>query len=114
MRTWKPYTEYEDSVILSCVQKNPQNLEKGFREAAQQLQGRTANGVEQRWHVHLKKKVEGFSLKSDSTEVVNRKNIPEKKELRGAEYHLDALVEILQAKRDTLDNVISTLKSIEL
>lgn len=114
MGTWKSYTEYEDSVILSCVQNNPQNLAKGFREAAQQLQGRTANGIEQRWHVHLKKKAEGFSLKSDSTEVVNRKNIPEKKELRGAEYHLNALVEILQAKRDTLDNVISTLKSIEL
>lgn len=114
MGTWKSYTEYEDSVILSCVQKNPQNLAKGFREAAQQLSGRSANGIEQRWHVHLKKRVKGFSLKSDSTEVVNRKNISEKKELREAEYHLNALVEILQAKRDTLDSIISTLKSIEL
>lgn len=114
MGTWKSYTEYEDSVILSFVQKNPQNLAKGFREAAQQLQGRSANGIEQHWHAHLKKGVKGFALKSDSTEVVNRKNIPEKKELRGAEYHLNALVEILQAKRDTLDTVISTLKSIEL
>lgn len=91
MGTWNPYTEYEDSVILSCVQKNPQH-----------------------WNTYLKKRVKGFSLKSDSTEVVNRKNIPEKKELRGAEYHLNALIEILQAKRDTLDTVISTLKSIEL
>lgn len=114
MGTWDSYTEYEDSVILSCVQKNPQNLAKGFREAAQQLQGRTANGIQQHWYTYLKKRVKGFSLKSDSTEVVNRKNISEKKELRGAEYHLNALVEILQAKRDTLDTVISTLKSIEL
>lgn len=47
MRTWKSYTEYEDSVILSYVQKNPQNLAKGFREAAQQLSKRSANGIEQ-------------------------------------------------------------------
>ena len=114
MGTWKSYTEYEDSVILSFVQKNPHNLAKGFREAVQQLSGRSANGIQQHWDTHLKKRVKGFSLKSDSTEVVNRKNISEKKELRGAEYHLNALVEILQAKRDTLDNVISTLKSIEL
>ena len=114
MGTWNPYTEYEDSVILSCVQKNPQNLEKGFKEAEQQLSGRTACGIQQRWYCYLKKGVKGFSLKSDSTEVINRKNMPVKKELRGAEYHLNALVEILQAKRDTLDTVISTLKSIEL
>ena len=113
MGTWKSYTEYEDSVILSCVQKNPQNLAKGFREASKIID-RTPNAIQQHWDVVLKKKVKGFSLKSDSTEIVNRKNIPEKKELRGAEYHLNALVEILQAKRDTLDTVISTLKSIEL
>lgn len=114
METWKFYTEYENSVILSCMQKNPQNLAKGFRKAAQQFQGRTANGIEQHWHNHLKKRVKGSSLKSDSIEVVNRKNISEKKELRGAEYHLNALVEILQTKKDTLDTVISTFKSIEL
>lgn len=108
------YSQYEDSVILEKVKENPQNLAKGFREAAQQLSGRSANGIQQHWDTYLKKRVKGFTLKSDSTEVVNRKNIPEKKELRGAEYHLNALVEILQAKRDTLDNVISTLKSIEL
>lgn len=114
MGTWKPYTEYEDSVILSCIQKSPQNLAKGFREAAQQLSERPAKGIEQHWNTHLKKKVKGFVLKSDSTEVVNRKNISEKNELHGAEWHLHSLLEILQAKRDTLDSVISTLKSVKL
>lgn len=107
------YSQYEDSVILEKVKENPQNLAEAFRQASKIID-RTPNAIQQHWDVVLKKKVKGFSLKSDSTEIVNRKNIPEKKELRGAEYHLNALVEILQAKRDTLDSIISTLKSIEL
>ena len=113
MNTVKKYTEYEDSVILEKIKENPQNLAESFRQASK-LIDRTPNAIQQHWDTYLKKRVKGFVLKSDSTEVVNRKNIPEKKELRGAEYHLNALVEILQAKRDTLDNVISTLKTIEL
>ena len=107
------YSQYEDSVILEKVKENPQNLAEAFRQASK-LIDRTPNAIQQHWDTYLKKRVKGFALKSDKTEVSNRKNMPVKKELRGAEYHLNALVEILQAKRDTLDNVISTLKSIEL
>lgn len=113
MNTVKKYTEYEDSVILEKIKENPQNLAESFRQASK-LIDRTPNTIQQHWDTYLKKRVKGFALKSDSTEVINRKNMPVKKELRGAEYHLNALVEILQAKRDTLDNVISTLKTIEL
>lgn len=114
MGTWKSYTEYEDSVILRMVEAYPHRMNSAFEKAAMMLSGRTVDGIRYHWHHSLKHKQPGFVLKSDSTEVVNRKNIPEKRELRGAEYHLNALVEILQAKRDTLDTVISTLKSIEL
>lgn len=114
MGTFQFYTKYEDSVILSFVSQNPENLAKAFRLAAQQLPGRTVAGIRYHWQYKLSGKERVFSVKSEKTELVNRKNIPEKKELRGAEYHLNALAEILQAKRDTLDTVISTLKSIEL
>lgn len=114
MGTWKSYTEYEDSVILNMVEEYPHRMNFAFEAATRMLPGRTVDGIRFRWHHTLKHKQPGFVLKSDKTEVVNRKNTPEKRELRGAEYHLNALVEILQAKRDTLDNVISTLKSIEL
>ena len=107
------YSQYEDSVILEKVKKNPQNLAEAFRQASK-LIDRTPNAIQQHWDTYLKKRVKGFALKSDKTEVSNRKNMPVKKELRGAEYHLNTLVEILQTKRDTLDTVISTLKSIEL
>lgn len=114
MNTRKQYTEYEDSAILSMIKAYPHSIETAFNKAAQQLPGRSVDGIRYRWYHAIKKRQPGFVLKSDNVEIVNSKNISEKKKLRGAEYHLNALVEILQAKRDTLDNVISTLKSIEL
>lgn len=50
MSTKRRWTNDEEQVIISKVKANPNNLQKAFREASLELQGRTANAIRLHWY----------------------------------------------------------------
>ena len=50
MSTRKRWTNGEEQVIISKVKANPNNLQKAFREASLELQGRTVYAISFHWY----------------------------------------------------------------
>ena len=78
MKNSKHYSTEEDKVICETIKKSAGNITGAFKEIHKLLPNRNIAGLKARWYMHLKHSNKVFTLKSDTKELNNVKNVRSK------------------------------------
>lgn len=94
-KTYKRYTEEEDSRIIEVISNNPHNLTDCFKLLSAEL-GRSCKSIHNRWYNTLRKREACFITYGKSTVSTNSKVIKKSSKVQSKKVKLNLWQRILK------------------